>query len=145
MYVHRSEPRQFPTAGRRGAALLVDFFLAAVVVFVMRASTFSGLPAALFSLGVYKAVSETITSCSVGKWITGVKVAKWDFGGGGPWALRCLTRESVLWLLPGLVLLSQAILALVPHGKLEGVALVLVLAMVGLELSLLGVCRFSSA
>ncbi len=64
-------------------------------------------------------------------------MAKWDFGGGGPWALRCLTRESVLWLLPGLVLLSQAILALVPHGKLEGVALVLVLAMVGLELSLL--------
>ena len=129
------------TSARRGLAFLIDFALALGVVLALDRDKFSGAPAVLFLLGVYRVVAHGAFKRSVGKTITSLIVEpeaeKPNTGNGRSWWLTCVVRELMFYGLPGLVLLAQLVLEINLNSVAEGLLLLVVVSVLGAEFLLL--------
>ncbi len=126
---------------RRGLAFLIDLALVLAVVFALERDKFSGAPAALFLIGVYRVVAHGAFNRSLGKAVTGLVVEP-DAetpkpGSVRTWWWSCVVRELVFYGLPGLVLLVQLALELGLNSVVEGLVLVVVVCVLGAELPFL--------
>lgn len=119
---------------RRIAAALIDLVPVSIVIYTIDIDAFSGVLAVLFSFGAYRVVAEWLFHASAGKAILGLRVRP-DNTRSLPWILRCLIRESPLWVPAALGLSLQGALASSQDDRLDGAILALILAILGLQVS----------